>query len=68
VVEITPAGNVILEMPSGEQAIVSPRDAEQYSGRTIPRHRPRRVIIERRTVPVPADQGVPYQPFLPPDT
>jgi serine/threonine protein kinase len=62
VVRVTPAGNVILEMPSGEQAIVSPQDAEAYSGTKVRRHRPRRVIIERRVV-VPA----PYQPFLPPD-
>jgi hypothetical protein len=62
---ITPAGNVILTLPSGEQAIVSPQDAEQYSGTKVPHRRPRRVIIERRTMlvrPYP-----PYQPFVPPD-
>jgi hypothetical protein len=66
VVGITPAGNVIMTMPNGEQAIVSAQDAEQYSGTKLPHHRPRRVIIERRTIVAPAYP--PYQPFLlPPD-
>jgi serine/threonine protein kinase len=66
VVGITPAGNVIMTMPNGEQAIVSAQDAEQYSGTKVQRHRPRRVIIERRTIGAPAYP--PYQPFvLPPD-
>jgi hypothetical protein len=62
---ITPAGNVILTLPSGEQAIVSPQDAEQYSGTKMPHRRPRRVIIERRTIVVRPQP--PYQPFIPPD-
>ena len=68
VVGVTPAGNVILELPSGERAIVSPEDAEAYSGTKVHRHRPRRVIIERRVVaPPPYQQYPPYQPFLPPE-
>jgi hypothetical protein len=65
VVGVTPAGNVILEMPSGEQAIVSPEDAQEYSGTKVRRHRPRRVIIERRAIVPPPYP--PYQPFRPPD-
>jgi hypothetical protein len=65
VVGITPNGNVILSLPSGERAIVSPQDADQYSRTENSHRRARRVIIERRTILVP--QGAPYQPFPPPD-
>jgi serine/threonine protein kinase len=65
VVGVTPAGNVIVALPNGERAIVSPQDADQYSREPVHR-RPRRVIIEQRTFPVPPVP--PYQPFVPPDT
>jgi hypothetical protein len=58
---------VILQLPSGEQAIVSPDDPEVYSGTKVRHHRPqRRVIIERHVVVPPP--YAPYQPFLPPDS
>ena len=66
VVGVTPAGNVILAMPNGERAIVSPQDAEQYSEKRAHR-RPHRVIIERRMVYPPPEYAAPYQPFLPSD-
>ena len=62
VVGITPAGNVILQLPNGERAIVSPQDADSYSRPDAAPRRPRRVIIERRIYP-PPDYAVPYQPF-----
>jgi hypothetical protein len=65
VVGVTPAGNVIVALPNGERAIVSPQDADQYSREPVHR-RPRRVIIEQRTIAVPPVP--PYQPFVPPDT
>ena len=67
VVGITPNGNVILSLPNGERAIVSPQDADQYSRSGGTHRRPRRVIIERRIM-VPQSQAPPYQPFMPPDT
>jgi serine/threonine protein kinase len=66
VVGVTPNGNVILELPSGERAIVSPQDADQYSHRKATHRRTHRVIIERR-IAVPPPPYAPYQPFLPPD-
>ncbi|HJT82011.1 MAG TPA: protein kinase [Chthoniobacterales bacterium] len=69
VVGITPNGNVILALPNGERAIVSPQDADQYSRDGGSRRRPRRVIIERRIiVPPQPSQFPPYQPFMPPGT
>jgi len=67
VVGITPAGNVILALPSGERAIVAPEDADQYAQPRRAR-RPHRVIIERRMVYPPPQYQAPYQPFNPPDT
>ena len=65
VVGITPAGNVILALPSGERAIVAPQDAEHYGEPQRTYRRPHRVIIERRIF-VPQYPS-PYQPFIPPD-
>jgi hypothetical protein len=68
VVGVTPNGNVILALPSGERAIVSPQDADQYPRSETSHRRTRRVIIERRTILVPPPQlPTPYQPFIPPD-
>jgi hypothetical protein len=66
VVDITPKGNVVLVLPSGERAIVAPHDADQYPHAETTRRRPRRIIIERRTV-VPSEYPPPYQPFSPAD-
>ena len=65
VVGVTPAGNVILQLPNGERAIVSPQDADSYSRPDAAPRRPRRVIIERR-VYAPPEYAAPYQPFIPP--
>jgi len=65
VLGVTPAGNVILRLPNGERAIVSPQDADSYSRSDAAPRRPRRVIIERR-VYAPPEYATPYQPFIPP--
>jgi serine/threonine protein kinase len=65
VVGVTPAGNVILALPSGERAIVSPQDADHYGEAQRPHRRPHRVIIQRR-IYVPQYPS-PYQPFASPD-
>jgi serine/threonine protein kinase len=67
VVGITPNGNVILVLPSGERAIVAPQDADRYSPTENTRRRARRVIIERRAIYPRAQPVSPYQPFVPPD-
>jgi serine/threonine protein kinase len=54
VVGTTPEGGVILRLPSGEIAIVPPR------------HRPRRILIERPPYFVPPPRPE-YGPVLPPD-
>ncbi|MFL6515722.1 MAG: serine/threonine protein kinase [Chthoniobacterales bacterium] len=65
VLSITPNGNVVLVLPSGERAIVAPQDADHYSRNETIHRRPRRVIIEQRTIPAPAEYPPPYQPFIP---
>jgi serine/threonine protein kinase len=65
VVGITPNGNVILELPSGQRAIVSPQDGEHYPQSQVVR-RPRRVYIERRVYDPQYPDNPPYQPFINP--
>jgi serine/threonine protein kinase len=70
VVAVTPNGNVVLVLPSGERAIVSPDDVDRYTEPNAPVQGPiRRAIVPRRTIYVPPDDGPipPYQPFIPPD-
>jgi hypothetical protein len=67
VLSITPNGNVVLMLPSGERAIVAPQDADHYSESETIHRRPRRVIIERRTIPAAPEYPPPYQPFIPGD-
>lgn len=58
VVGTTPDGNVILRLPSGETAIVTPPDA--FAPTDFPRRRQRHIRVERRERFLP-----PLQPFDP---
>jgi len=59
VVGTTPDGNVILRLPSGETAIVTP-PADAYGPTDFPRRRQRHIRVERRERFLP-----PLQPFDP---
>lgn len=62
VARIASDGSVILRLPNGEIAVLPP-PRDEYPSRRY--HRPRRTVIERRTVVVP-EQPSGY-PYLPPD-
>jgi hypothetical protein len=54
---MTPDGNLILRLPNGETAIVSPRAAR----RTVPTHRRVRRVVERPMyLPPPPPYGPGY--------